>query len=104
MDPTEKKPVKCYETFKVLKQHQPGETPPERPIISRSGSITENIGLFVEHHLKKILNKHPSYLQDTPDFLRVIEEIQTEGPLPDNTILVSIDSTPTYPRMKVWKL
>ena len=39
---------------------------------------------------------HPSYLQDTPDFLRFIEELNTEGPLPDNSILASIDVTGLY--------
>ena len=68
MDPSEKKPGKFYETFKVHKKHTPGETPPERPIISGSGSITENISLFVEHYLKETAKAHPSYLQDTPDF------------------------------------
>ena len=61
MDPTEKKPGKFYETFKVHKSHTPGETPPERPIISGSGSITENISLFVEH-LPKRKCKKPSLL------------------------------------------
>ena len=96
MDPTDKKPGKFYETFKVHKQHKPGETPPERPIISGSGSITENISIFVEHYLKDLAVKHPSYLQDTPDFLRFIEDIKAEGPLPANTILVSIDVSGLY--------
>ena len=46
MDPSEKSPGRFYELFKVHKHHEPGETPPERPIISGSGSITENISLF----------------------------------------------------------
>ena len=96
MDPTEKTPGKFYELFKVHKEHTPGETPPERPIISGSGSITENISLFVEHYLKKLSNQHPSFLQDTPDFLRNLEEINNEGPLPANSILVSIDVSALY--------
>ena len=75
MDPLDKGPAKFYEIFKVHKSHTPGQTPPERPIISASGSITENIALFVESHLKDLANKHPSYLQDTPDFLRMIEDL-----------------------------
>ena len=46
MDPSEKSPGQFYELFKVHKHHEPGETPPERPIISGSGSITDNISLF----------------------------------------------------------
>ena len=40
--------------------------------------------------------KHPSYLQDTPDFLRSIEELNQLGPIPDNAILVSIDVSGLY--------
>ena len=72
MDPIDKGPAKFYEIFKVHKSHTPGKAPPERPIISASGSITENIALFVENHLKDLANKHSTYLQDTPDFLRMI--------------------------------
>ena len=50
----------------------------------------------MDHHLKQISTKHPSFLQDTPDFLRFVEEINLEGPLPDNSILVSIDVTGLY--------
>ena len=73
--PEGKKPGKFYCTFKVHKNHIPGRPPPVRPIVSCSGSITENIGSYVEHHLKDLANKHNSYLKDTPDFLRVIENI-----------------------------
>ena len=90
------KPGKFYETFKVHKEHQPGETPPERPIISGSGSVTENISLFVEHNIKDLARTHTSYLQDTPDFLRFVEDINAEGPLPENSILVSIDVSGLY--------
>ena len=45
MDPTHK--------GKVHKTHAEGTTPPERPIVSTCGSITENIGKFVRSHLKK---------------------------------------------------
>ena len=95
MDPTNMGPGKFYEIFKVHKSHTPGMTPPERPIISGSGSITENISLFVEHHIKNLANKHPSYLQDTPDFFREIEELNSQK-LPDNAILVTVDVSALY--------
>ena len=50
-----------------------------RPIISGSGSYTENISLFVYSFLKPLSNLHPSYLRDTPDFLRCIEEINKDN-------------------------
>ena len=68
--------------------------PPERPIISASGSVRENIGLHVENFIKELAKKHPSFLQDTPDLLRMIEQRneRNEGaPLPPNAVLVTID-------------
>ena len=96
MDPSDKGVGKFYELFKVHKTHLAPNTPPERPIISCSGSMTENIGKFVEHHLKNVANIHESYLQDTPDFLRKIEELNESGVINDNDILVTIDVSGLY--------
>ena len=43
MNPDNKNPGKFYCNFKIHKPHTPMTTPPPRPIISGSGSITENI-------------------------------------------------------------
>ena len=96
MDPTSKGAAKFYQIFKVHKKHQAPETPPERPIISASGSVTENLGLFVEHYIKDLANKHPSYLQDTPDFLRMVEERNKGPPLPPHAVLVTVDVSALY--------
>ena len=64
--------------------------PPPRPIISRSGSFTENLGVFVEHYIKYIANKHSSYTQDTPDFLRLVDHIDQGHILSKNAILATI--------------
>ena len=72
MIPKNVKPGRFYLNFKVHKPHLEGSTPPERPIISGCGSLTESLGKYVEHHIKDIANKHDSYLQDTPDFLRTL--------------------------------
>ena len=93
MKPTEKTPGKFYCTFKVHKPHPENRAPPERPIISGSGSITENPSLFVEHHLKDLATKHDTYIQDTQDFLRKIEKINQEGRLPTNALLVTLEIT-----------
>ena len=74
-----------YRNSQVHKQHE--HSPQTRPLISGSGSITENIAIFVEHHLKHIANKHDTYLQDTPDFLRRVEEIN-QGPRLDPKIVL----------------
>ena len=103
MDPTEKKPAKFYQMFKVHKKHEVNKAPPERPVISGSGSYTENISLYVEHHLKEHANKHPSYLQDSPDFLREIEKLNEMEIIEDGDILVSIDVSGLYTNIPQWE-
>ena len=68
MDPSKKNISKFYTNFKVHTPHTPMTAPPPRPIISGSGSMTENIGIYVEHNIKHMANKYDSYLQDTPHF------------------------------------
>ena len=94
MNPNGKNPGKFYQLFKVHKKHNPPELPPGRPIISGCGSITEKISLFVDHHAKDLVNSLPSYLQDTPDLLRHIEDLNTSTYYIDpqtNIITVSLD-------------
>ena len=79
MDPGYKTPSKFYSSFRVHKKQKHGEAPPTRPIISGSGSVSENISIYVEHQIKDIATQHPAYLQDTPHFLRVIEKIKDQS-------------------------
>ena len=88
MSPQCKNPSRFYCTFKVHKEYE--HIPPERPIVSGSGSITENAGKFVAHHLKDVSNKHDTYLEDTPDFIRKVEEYNKKG-LPANAMIVTLD-------------
>ena len=96
MIPQDKNPSTFYCNFKVHKQTEHNNIPPVRPIISASGSITENISLYVEHHIKETSTKHPSYLQDTPHFLRVIHKVNSGPKLPENAMLVAADVTGAY--------
>ena len=80
-----------------LKVHKPHlNIPPPRPLISGSGSITENIATYVEYHIKEIASEHESYLQDTPDFLRIIDKINRGPKLHKNTMLVTMDVTSLF--------
>jgi hypothetical protein len=72
------------------------KAPPERPIVSACGSIIENASHFVEHHIKVHGTQHPSYLQDTPDLLRYLEQINNEGRLPKKTLAVTWDVIGLY--------
>ena len=94
MDPSDKNPSKFYCNMKIHKAHE--TIPPVRPIISGSGSITENIGVYVEHHINQISTTHPSYLQDTPHFLRIVNKINNGPKLPSNSMLVTSDITGAY--------
>ena len=92
MNPEDKDFGRFYCNFKVHKPHIPMSAPPPRPIVSVSGSFSENIGVFVEYHIKDLVWKHPDILQDTPDFLRTIEyEINHKSKLSNNSILVVAD-------------
>ena len=96
MNPEKKDPSNFYCNFKVHKQSEHVEIPPVRPIISGSGSITENISIFVEHHINELSTKHKSYLQDTPHFLRVIDKVNKGTKLPESALLVTADITGAY--------
>ena len=79
MNSTDKEPSRFYCNFKVHIKHEHGQAPPERPIISGSGSLTEGIRMYVNHHTKETGTKHPTYFQDTSDFLRIIEDINNDA-------------------------
>ena len=50
----------------------------------------------MEHFIKGLANKHPSYLQDTPDFLRTLEKRNEGPPLPPHAVLVTVDVSALY--------
>ena len=79
MDPENKDLARFYCNFKVHKKYEHKKAPQPRAIISGSESINENANTFVQHHIKEVSHTHTSYLEDTPDFLRAMEEIN-KGP------------------------
>ena len=74
-------------------RNQEGVAPPERPVISGSGALTENPSKFCQHYMKQVSKDHKSYLRDTCDFLRHIQNIEN---LPSSSVLVTIDVTGLY--------
>ena len=89
MCPIGKTTSRFYCNFKIHKPHQ--HIPPVRAIISGSGSILENPSKYVDYFLKDLATKHEAYLQDTPEFIRHIEDINKKGRLPENAILATFD-------------
>ena len=96
MDPTNMNLARFYANFKLHKQHKKNTAPPLRPIISGSGSITENLGVFVDYHIKEAATKHESYLKDSPDFLSMINKINKGPLLSKNVMLLTMDVTGAY--------
>lgn len=101
MTPNECKPSRFYMLYKVHKPHTVGSLPPGRPIISTSGSCTENIAKYLDHQVKHLVPSIPSYLQDTPHFLRILDEINKRKDLPQHAILVTIDVCALYTNIPI---
>ena len=89
LSPTNAKPARFYLLPKI---HKPGN--PGRPILSGNGSPTENISLFVDHHIKPLVPLAPSYIHDTPDFLRKLEDIKEQ--IPETAIIGTFDVSSLY--------
>ena len=93
------KPNRLYGLPKVHKGIKEGSNIPPcrcRPIVSNSGSNTETISALVDHYSKHLVKDLSSYVQDTPDFLRIIESENEKGPQHKNTFPVTIDVTSLY--------
>lgn len=93
MCPEDAKPGRLYGLAKDHKEYT--RIPPFRPIVSGSGSLTENISKYVDFHAKPLVSDLPSFIEDTPDLLRALEELKTE-PIPDSAIPVTIDVVGLY--------
>lgn len=77
-----------YMLPKIHKENNPG-----RPIVSQVNGPTERISEFIDFYLKPIATKNDSYLKDTNDFLKKLENL---GEIPENTLLVTIDIVSLY--------
>jgi len=96
MSPTNKGPARMYHTFKVHKKTTDAKLPPTRPIISGSGSYTENISLYLSHHTASLVEEGKSFLKDTGHLLRILEQMNESKTLPPNAVPVSIDVRSLY--------
>ena len=67
---------KAGRLYGLVKDHKPvpagRKIPKLREVVSGSGSNTEFISAFVDHHAKAEVQRLPSYVEDTPDVLRKI--------------------------------
>ncbi len=71
--------------------------PEGRPIVSDCGSETYNICKFIDYFLKPLATKHPSYIQDTYDFVDKIRD----RIIPQDAFIVTGDITALYTNMDI---
>ena len=63
-----------------------------RPIVSSVNSVTENLSSFLDAWLNPLVQKLPSYIKDSMEFIKMVTSTQ----IPNNSILVSIDVSSLY--------
>ena len=60
--------------------------------MSANGHPTEKISEFIDFHLRPFVENLPSYIKDTTDYLKTMENLT----IPENTTLVTLDVTSLY--------
>ena len=80
--------------YLLPKIHKRLESVPGRPVISNCGTPTEKVSEFLDFHLKPTMQSAKSYIKDTSDFLRKLNDL---GKLPKNPILVAADAVGLHP-------
>ena len=85
--PDRSKPGRFYLLPKIHKEGHPG-----RPIISANDHPTEKISEFIDFHLRPLVQKLPSYIQDTTDYINKTPKHN----LPENTLLATLDVVSLY--------
>jgi hypothetical protein len=87
LTPEEPKPDHFYLLPKIHKENNP-----VRPIVSANGHSTEKILGVIDFHLRSFVEKLPSHIKDTTDYLKKMENLT----IPKNTTLVTMDVTSLY--------
>lgn len=75
--------------YSIPKAHKSPNNPPERPIISRNGTLTENLSRLIDEHLRPHVISLTSYVKDTIHFLKIHKNLYI--PVPTHSHLVTID-------------
>ena len=79
--------------YLLPKIHKRLENVPGRSIISNCGAATEKASKFLNFHLKSIMKNGASYIKDSNDFKRKIENIY----IPNDVLQVTGDVFRLYP-------
>ena len=89
--------VKPGKAFGTIKTHKQGN--PLWLITSCCGTAIENLSAVTEFYLKPLAQNLPSFVKDTTHFLQRIEELNTKGPFPEDSLLVSWDVVAMFPNI-----
>ena len=90
---------RMYPLPKIQKPANPG-----RPVVSSIGCHTERISKYVDHHLQPLNQNMESYVKDTTDFRKKLENIPE---IPEEAIFVTMAFVlfiQMCPTTKVWRL
>jgi hypothetical protein len=87
LTPEDPKLGRFYLLPKIHKENNPG-----RPIVSVNDHPTEKISEFIDFHLRPFVEILPSYIKDTTDYLKKMENLN----IPENTTFVTMDVTSLY--------
>ena len=89
-----KKVANLGKLYLLPKIHKRSYDVPGRPVISNCGAPAEEVSEFLDLHLKPIMQEEWSYIKDTEDFLR---KVQNMGKIPQDSLLVIADVIGLYP-------
>ena len=81
----------AYQRFTKVDVHEGCKIPSCRPIVSNSGSNTENISALIDHYSKHLVKELDSYVEDTPHLLQIIDSENQKGPQNKNTFSVTME-------------
>ncbi len=91
LDPLFNEQLRTPEMYLLNKIHSNPPTK-SRPIIACNSSPVERIAEFLDFFLVPIVQKQDTYLKDTSDFIRKLEQVQ----IPNNALIITLDYCSMY--------
>ena len=75
----------------------PNRIPPGRPIVSNCSSEGYPLTEILDHFMQKVATTHPSYLKDTWDFIKFLDQLI----VPSDALIVTCDVTSMYTNIDI---
>ena len=91
---SEAKQNKLAKLYTTIKVHKNPHT--LRPIVSQCGTVISVLSSWLDYKLKKLLAFVSTYIKDSRDFKRKLDDINGKGRLPINAKLVTADAVSIY--------